>query len=297
MHTDRDIITRGNLTGSLWMIAAMAAFAVEDTFIKLAATALPVGQILMLFGGGGALIFALIARRNDEPLYTAAVLSRPMRLRVIFEVTGRLFYVLAIALTPLSSATVILQATPLVVVAGAALVFGERVGPRRWLAVLIGLLGVLVIIRPGSDSFSPLSLLAVIGMLGFAGRDLASRAAPASLGTAILGLYGFLSIVLAGGLIALWQGAPFVVIDPHSALWLAGTVISGVTAYTCLMKAMRTGEVSAVTPFRYTRLLFGIGLGVTLFSERLDAMMLLGCALIVLSGLFILWRGKRAGIN
>lgn len=286
--------TNHNLRGGLWMIAAMAAFAIEDSFVKLVSGTLPVGQILMLFGGGGALIFALIARRNDTPLYTSDVISKPMRLRVVFEILGRLFYVLAITLTPLSSATVILQATPLIVVAGAAVFFGERVGPRRWSAILIGLLGVVIIIRPGADSFSALSLLAVIGMLGFAGRDLASRAAPASLSTAILGLYGFLSVVLAGGLYALWDGKPFVQPEPLTALWLAGSILAGVTAYACLMKAMRTGEVSAVTPFRYTRLLFGITLGVTLFSETLDAMMLLGCALIVLSGLFILWRGQRS---
>lgn len=285
--------TRANLHGSLWMVAAMAAFALEDSFVKLVSGSLPTGQILMLFGGGGALIFALIARRNDAPLYTPAILSKPMRLRVVFEVTGRLFYVLAITLTPLSSATVILQATPLVVVAGAALFFGEHVGPRRWLAILIGLLGVVIIIQPGADSFSTLSLFAVIGMLGFAGRDLASRAAPASLSTAILGLYGFLSVVLAGALYALWEGKPFVAPEPLTALWLAGSVVTGVAAYACLMKAMRTGEVSAVTPFRYTRLLFGITLGVMLFNETLNATMLLGCALIVLSGLFILWRGQR----
>lgn len=288
-----DTEARANLVGSLWMIAAMAAFAVEDAFLKFASSAMPIGQILMLFGGGGALIFALVARRNGEPLYTAAVVSLPMRIRVVFEIVGRLFYVLAITLTPLSSATAILQATPLVVVAGAALVFGERVGPRRWLAIFVGLLGVLVIIRPGGDSFSALSLLAVIGMLGFAGRDLASRAAPKSLSTAMLGLYGFLSVVVAGGLFALWDGMAFVTPQGLSALWLGGAIIAGVAAYACLMKAMRTGEVSAVTPFRYTRLLFGIGLGVTLFSERLDVPTLLGCALIVLSGLFILWRGKR----
>lgn len=275
------------------MIIAMALFAIEDALLKLVSSSLPLGQILMLFGGGGALIFALLARRNNEPLYSPAVISKPMCLRVVFEVIGRLFYILAITLTPLSSATVILQATPLVVVAAAALFMGERVGPHRWIAIAIGLVGVMVIIRPGTDSFSILSLLAVVGLLGFAGRDLASRAAPSSISTSILGLYGFLSLILAGGIFALWNVQPFVQLSPVTASWMAATIAVGVAAYSCLMKAMRTGEVSAVTPFRYTRLLFGIGLGVTIFGEQLDAPMILGCALIVLSGLFILWRGQR----
>jgi len=104
----------------------MAIFAIEGAFIKAVSLALPVGQILVIFGLGGAMVFACLAHLNNEPLFIKDVISRPMRIRVIFEIFGRLFYVLAIALTPLSSATVILQATPLVVVAGAALMFGKR---------------------------------------------------------------------------------------------------------------------------------------------------------------------------
>jgi drug/metabolite transporter (DMT)-like permease len=272
------------------MIASMAIFAIEDAFVKAASNALPVGQILIIFGMGGAVIFASMARLKNEPLFIKDVVSRPMRIRVVFEIIGRLFYVLAIAVTPLSSATVILQATPLVVVAGAAMVFGERVGWRRWSAIFIGLVGVIVIIQPGTDSFSMLSVLAIIGMIGFAGRDLASRAAPATLSTSILGLYGFLSIVVAGSIFSIWQGASFVLPDVYTSFNLAGAILSGVAAYSCLMKAMRTGEVSAVTPFRYTRLLFGITLGVVLFGESLSSTMLLGSGLIVSSGLFIIWR-------
>jgi drug/metabolite transporter (DMT)-like permease len=289
--TDR----KANLLGSIWMIASMAIFAIEDAFVKAASVTLPVGQILIIFGLGGAVVFAVLARLNKEPLFIKDVISPPMRIRVVFEIIGRLFYVLAIAMTPLSSATVILQATPLVVVAGAALVFGEKVGWRRWSAIFIGLVGVIIIIQPGTDSFSMLSVLAIIGMIGFAGRDLASRAAPATLSTSLLGLYGFLSIVIAGVMFAIWQGSSFVSLDIKTFFYLLGAITAGVAAYACLMKAMRTGEVSAVTPFRYTRLLFGITIGVVLFGESLSSTMLLGSGLIVVSGLFIMWRRKSVG--
>ncbi|VVT08519.1 DMT family transporter [Hoeflea alexandrii] len=284
---------KANLVGSGWMIASMAVFAVEDAFIKAASVTLPVGQVLVIFGLGGALVFASLALYNREPLYSADVISRPMWIRVVFEIIGRLFYVLALSLIPLSAATVILQAAPLVVVAGAALVFGEKVGWRRWSAIFVGLAGVVIIIQPGTDSFSALSLLAVAGMIGFAGRDLASRAAPAKLSTAILGLYGFLPIMVAGGFYAAWQGVPFVMPDGVTSLYALGAVLSGVIAYSCLMKAMRTGEVSAVTPFRYSRLLFGIALGIILFDEQLSLAMMVGSGLIVASGLFILLRGRQ----
>lgn len=281
---------KANMLGSIWMISSMAIFAIEDAFVKAASIALPVGQVLIIFGLGGAVMFASMAQLRNEPLFIKDVVSRPMRIRVVFEIIGRLFYVLSIAMTPLSSATVILQATPLVVVAGAAMVFGERVGWRRWSAIFIGLVGVITIIQPGTESFSMLSVLAVIGMIGFAGRDLASRAAPATLSTSILGLYGFLSIVVAGSIFSIWQGGSFVLPDISTSFNLVGAILAGVAAYSCLMKAMRTGEVSAVTPFRYTRLLFGITLGVMLFGESLSSTMLLGSGLVVSSGLFVIWR-------
>lgn len=282
-----------NLRGSLWMIASMAGFAVEDALVKAAAVQLPVGEVLMIFGIGGALVFACMAYRRGERLYSADVVSRTMRIRVVFEFIGRLFYVLALAMTPLSSTTAILQATPIIVVLGAAMFFGEKVGWQRWAAIFVGLLGVLVILRPSSDSFSWLSMLAVIGMIGFAGRDLASRAAPLSLSTSILGLYGFLTIVFAGACYALWEGQGLLVPDLKVSLFMAGAIAMGVFAYTALMKAMRTGEVSAVTPYRYTRLLFGISLGVLLFGEKLDLPMIIGCLLVVFSGLSLLLPGFR----
>ena len=297
MTTDIAIDRRANLLGSMWMIASMAAFAIEDAFVKIASETLPVGQVLIIFGFGGAFVFACLALLNKQPLFTTDVVSRPMCIRMVFEITGRLFYILAISLIPLSSATVILQATPLVVVVGAALVFSEKVGARKWAAILIGLIGVVVIVRPGTDSFSMLSILAVIGTIGFAGRDLASRAAPASLGTSILGLYGFLSIAVAGAMFSIWQAAPFVHPRTDTCLFLLGAVLAGVAAYSSLMKAMRNGEVSTVTPFRYTRLIFGIALGALFFGEPLSFSLAAGSVLIVTSGLIILWRGKQTSAH
>jgi drug/metabolite transporter (DMT)-like permease len=262
--------------------------------LKGASAHLPIWQILILFGAGGAIIFAAVTLLRGASLLHRDVLSRPMKVRVLFEILGRMFYVLAITLTPLSAATVILQATPLVVVAGAALFFGETVGWRRWSAILVGLIGVVVIIQPTGDSFSALSILAVLGMLGFAGRDLASRAAPATLGTEVLGFYGFLCIIVAGLAYQFWEGVPMAPLDLNTSLHVGGAILMGTAAYASLMKAMRTGEVSAVTPFRYSRLLFGVGLGVVMFGETLDQTMWIGSALIVASGLYILWRGRKA---
>lgn len=285
---------RANLTGSLWMVAAMIGFAFEDSFIKAAAGLLPISQIMVIFGLAGAMGFAVMARLQGHRLITPDLWSRPMRWRVFFEVFGRLFYTLAIALAPLSSATVILQTTPIVVVGGAALFLGERVGWRRWLAIGIGLIGVMIIVKPWAATFTALTLFAVFGMLGFAARDLASRAAPKSLSTATLGFYGLLAVAVAGGLYRFFEPTPWVLPDASASAYLAGAILTGIFAYSGLMTAMRTGEISAVAPFRYSRLLIGIAIGVIWFGESITTDMILGSALIVTAGLFLLWRGKRS---
>ena len=281
-----------NLRGSLWMVAAMAGFSVEDMFLKSAAASLPVGQILMIFGAGGMLGFAVLAARRGERILHPAILSPVVLIRCVFEVAGRLFYTLAIALTPLSSASAILQATPLVVVMGAALIFGEKVGWRRWMAIAVGFAGVLIILRPGLDGFTPLSLLAVLGMLGFAGRDLATRAAPPVLSNLQLGVYGFAMMVPTGAILLAVSGGAALP-SALAAGQLAAATVIGVLAYYALTSAMRMGEVSVVTPFRYTRLVFALILGVTVFAERPDAATLLGSAVIVGSGIYTLLRSRR----
>ncbi len=288
----QQILHRENLVGIFWMIAAMAVFSVEDVLVKTATRQLPVGQVLVLFGTGGAILFACLAGRTGSSLIPAQVFSKVMLIRAVFELAGRLFYGLAIALTPLSSATALLQATPIIVVLGATAFFGEAVSWRRWCGIIAGLVGVMIILRPAAQDFSALSLLAVVGTLGFAGRDLASRAAPASLSTWVLGLYGFLTVVGAGALFSWFDGKPFVWPTLANAMGIAGAAVAGVFAYAALMKAMRSGSVSVVTPFRYTRLLFGITLGVAIFGERVDAPMIVGCVVIIGSGLFVWWQGK-----
>lgn len=282
-----------NQRGAVFMVASMAGFAIEDVFLKAAVKFVPLGEALALYGALGLLAFVALTLWRGEPVFAPAFLSRPILIRSGFEVTGRLFYALAFTLTPLTSATAILQATPLLVVAGAALVFGEKVSLSRWLAILCGFAGVLLILRPGFDGYSALSLLAVVGMIGFAGRDLATRAAPPALSNMQLGVAGFTMLTLVGiGLLVVKGGG-------HWPTWpiaglLSGATVSGVAAYYALTIAMRTGEVGAVTPFRYTRLVFALILGVAVFGERPDALVLLGSAIVVGSGVFALI-GRRVG--
>ncbi len=281
-----------NLRGSLYMTASMAGFAAEDAFLKAASRHVPVGEAILIMGLIGIAVFALIALRAGQKPIPAGILSRTMVLRSASEIAGRLFYALAIALTPLSVASAILQATPLLVVLGAAVIFGEKVGLGRWLLILLGFVGVLVILRPRLSGFDALSLLAVAGMIGFAGRDLATRAAPLSLSNAQLGVMGFIMLTLSGAVIlAVGGGAKLP--GTTALVLICGAALFGIAAYAALTNAMRNGDVATVTPFRYTRLLFAMILGVVVFAERPDAMTLLGSAIIVGCGVLILTQNRR----
>lgn len=285
-------LAQENLRGAMLMVFAMACFAVEDMFIKRAALSLPVGEILILFGLAGMAGFSVIAALRGQRPWHSAMLGRTLMLKAVLEVVGRLGYTLGIALTPLSNASAILQATPLVVVAGAAVLFGEKVGLRRWLAVGIGFLGVLIVLRPGMEGFVPAALWTVVGMFGFAGRDLASRAAPKVLSNPQLGAHGFAALTMAGLILLPFTGTP-VTPAPDAIGFVAAASLFGVTAYWSLTAAMRMGEVAVVTPFRYTRLLFGIALGIAVFGETFDRATLAGSLLILASGLYTLLRRPR----
>lgn len=282
-----------NLRGSLLMVAAMAGFAVEDMFVKTVAARVPVGEILVVLGAGGAVLFALAALYRRDRLFSADLLSGPVVLRNLGEVIGTIGFILAVALTPLAQASAILQATPLAVTLGAALFLGEKVGWRRWSAILVGFAGVLIVIRPGLSGFNPLSLFAVLGVAGLAARDVVTRRVPKSISSMQLSTYAFAVLVPAGFAMTWVMEETMVMPAAGDALRLIGALIFGVAGYYALVAAMRIGDVAVITPFRYTRLLIALVIGWLVFDEPADAMTLLGGAVIVASGLYTFAREAR----
>ena len=282
-----------NLRGAALMILAMFGFAVEDMMVKVISVDMPTGQIIFLLGGGGAIVFGILCRIQEQPLFERKMLSRPILLRSLAELVGTLGYVTAITLTPISTASAILQATPLLVTLGAAVLFGEMVGWRRWSAIFIGFFGVLLIIRPGTDGFDHLSLITLVGVLGLAGRDLATRGVPKDTSSMQLSFLAFLTLVPASMILSLGAQTPW--IAPTQTIWLLviGATIITTLAYYAIVAAMRVGEISFVTPFRYTRLIFALIFGIVIFGERPDVLTLTGSAIIVLSGIYTVWRERR----
>jgi drug/metabolite transporter (DMT)-like permease len=283
-----------NLRGSILMVLAMLGFALEDMFMKQMADALPTGQILAMLGLGGGLIFAIVCWVQGQSLLARDVLHPMVLLRNFGEVFGTVGYVSAVILTPISSASAIFQATPLFVTLGAALFLQESVGWRRWVAIAVGFCGVLLIIRPGLDSFQPASLFAVQGVIFLGIRDLATRRIPRSISSMRLSTYAFAVIVPTGLVLMAVMGDSFAVPSGTDSWRIAGSIAAGVLGYYALVTATRLGDMSHIAPFRYSRLVFALIVGTTVFGERPDLATLIGAAIIVGSGTYAAIReGQR----
>lgn len=282
-----------NLRGALIMVLSMLGFAIEDMFIKLMGNVIPIGQIILFLGIGGAIGYGALMRVKGQALFEHAMLTRPILLRALGEIIGTLGFVSAIVLTPISSASAILQATPLVVTLGAALFLGDPVGWRRWSAVLVGLGGVILIIRPGLESFQALSLLALLGVFGLSLRDLATRRVPKSITSYQLSFLAFVALIPAGLLYMLGTGTSFEPMTGLQWVFMGSALCIGMVAYYGIVAAMRVGEISFVTPFRYTRLLFAMVVGIVIFSERPDMLTYVGATIIVASGIYTVWRERK----
>lgn len=281
-----------NIRGMAWMTLAMLGFALADMFIKFASETLPVGQILAMFGLGGALVFGTLAKREGVRLISPVLLMRPVIIRNLSEMGATIGVVKAIALIPFSTFSAIIQANPLLVTLGAALFLGEPVGWRRWTAIFVGLIGVMIIIRPGLEGFDANVWFAVMGVVFLSARDLATRPVPTTISTAQLSTYSMAAIIPAGlGLLAFSGGAAW----PSPIIWgaMLGAIVMGLVAYFSITKAMRVGEISAVTPFRYTRLIFALIIALVIFGERPDAWTLIGAAIVIATGLYSFAREAR----
>lgn len=281
-----------NIRGIMLITLAMAAFAIEDSFIKTLSGSIPKGQIMLMLGAGGAMVFFLAARLQGVKVLSRRNLSKTLLWRSAAEAVAALFFITSLSLVPLSTVAAVFQATPLAITLGAALFMGEVVGWRRWSAIILGFIGVVIIIRPGLEGFEPASLFVVITVFAIAARDLLTRIVPEKTSSLVVSFYGFFSLVIASPALMAISGWPESV-DATESAYILGAVCFGVVGYYMIVAAMRMGEASAIMPFRYTRLIFSLILGVIIFGERPDALTYLGSALIILSGIYTFLRERQ----
>ena len=282
-----------NVRGAILMSIAMAGFAIEDMFIKLTKDfGMPTGQVLAVLGLMGGMVYWSFMARKGIPLVTRKLTDRGVMIRNLGEFVGTGCYVLAFTGGALSSASAVMQALPLFVTMGAAIFLGQQVGWRRWTAIGIGFIGVLMVIQPGGENFDPYLALAFIGVLGMAGRDVQTRALHGEIHSLQIAAWGFFTIVPLGLIIMAVQSTPAIV--PTSTQWafLLGATAIGTGAYYLLIMASRLGDMAVIAPFRYTRIVFALIVGLVVFDEwdQINKMLFLGIIIIITSGIYTFYR-------
>lgn len=273
------------------MMAAMAFFTINDTFIKATDGAVPLSQLLVLRSLlATALIAALASWRGVLRLGGGPKDWALITLRSFAEVGAAYFFLSALLNMPLANVTAILQVTPLVVTLAAALVYREMIGWRRMLAILVGFCGMLLIVRPGPEGFSIWSLYAVCSVFCVTCRDLATRRISSAVPSLMITLAASVTVLLTAG-VASTQG-PWVPVAPDIAALIVGSAVFVVGGYFFSVQVMRAGDVSFIAPFRYTGLLWALLLGWFVFGHWPAPLTLIGAALIVATGLFTLYRER-----
>ena len=270
------------------MIIAMGCLTVTDMLIKIASQTLPIGQVMITYGLGALVVFWLLLRIKGEPIQLSALTNPAVIWRNVGDLIAMNSMFLALVYVPLSTIGAVIQVVPLMVTAAAALFLGEQVGLRRISAIFIGFLGTLLIIQPGTNTFDIAATLALIAAVGMALRDIATKLVRESFSTLLLSFYSCFLFILSGSILLMIKGVLYVPDWGNTAL-LAAMVIAGCLGFFFMTEAVRLGDMSVVIPFRYSRLLFSMAAGILILGEQVNAMMLIGSALTILSGLYI-WR-------
>ncbi|MEO1549800.1 MAG: DMT family transporter [Pseudomonadota bacterium] len=272
-------------------VLAMAFFAVADSLIKVSVSVMAPAHTTLLLMGGGGVVFTCLALVRRERLWSAQAFHPVLLGRYLVEAVAAIGMVSSLAHVPLATLGAVLQASPLVVTAGAVLLFGEQVSWRRWSAIALGFVGVVIILRPGTDGFGWSTLYPVLAMVALSLRDLATRATPAGIPTTSLSAY---TMAASLPIVMVWAAWSAPTLLPPTVPWppVLGMVTLGAVGYLAMTAGVRAAPLSVVTPFRYTRLLFLLILGLVVFDERPDVWTLIGAALIVASGMYAMWRDR-----
>lgn len=285
-----------NVRGIVFMIASMAAFSGADTLVKLSTSSHSPAQVMFFLIAGGLVIFTLMAKLQGDNLIDPRAFSPILLLRYVAEIAGMVGMVMALANVPISSVGAITQASPMLAAVGAVVFLSEKVGWRRWCSIIVGFIGVLLIVQPGAIEFDYAVLWAVLALVALSVRDLTTRMVPSDMASSSLATYTMAAAVPFTIAWVLYNGESFFTAQIN---WLIiiPMIVLGAVGYMLLIASLRIAEVSVVMPFRYLRIIFLLALGVFVFSERPNMLMLLGACLIIFSGTYMMLRESRLKKN
>lgn len=286
IYSDKD-----NKRGAFLMIGSMAGFVCNDTLMKAVSDDVSLYSALFFRGIVASLLLGLIALRKNELLPKVSHKDKQiLGFRAIGEIGATLCFLTALFNMPIANATAILQAMPLAVTLAAALFFKQPVGWRRYVAIGIGFLGVLLIVRPGSEGFNSYSIFAVVSVLFLVVRDLSTRQLSSAVPSSFVAFSAAVIIMMTGFVGSLLTGWAPVSGESLFVLMVAACFI--VVGYMCAVMAMRVGDISFVSPFRYSILIWAIILGYLVFDEAPDVLTLVGTLIVAGMGVFTFYRER-----
>lgn len=278
--------------GILLMIAGSSVFATNDALSKLALTHIPTSEILAVRGTIAALLLALIMGWKRELPTLRYALDLKVLARGSAEACVAVMFITSITVMSIADSTAILQVAPLVTMAGAVFLFGSHIGWRQWAAVGVGLLGVMLIVKPGGSAFHVMALLPLGAAVVLAARDFVT----VSIGThvptrvitfttAVIGtLIGF-----AGSAVETWRP-----LDPITLAYLIGGSLTLVCGHILTIAAFRGNDPAVIAPFRYAAVVCSVAYSASLFNAMPDLVSIGGMALIMAAGLYTMHDNRKA---
>ena len=287
-------MSQNTAAGILLMIGACFIFSVQDALSRVMAGAYGVWMIVMIrYWVHAAYVLTLAARRPGG--IRAALRTRQPWFQILRSLT--LAAEICVAVLSLSRVGLVAHhalfvAGPLLVVALSGPVLGETVGWRRWSAVLVGLVGILIVVRPGPELLQPAAVLPLLSALLFALYGLMNRYAARTDSTATSFLWTGLVGAVALTPLGLWTWTPMTPAGWAVMALLCGTAILGHWLY---IRCYEVAEASAIQPFAYLHLVFAGGIGIAVFADPLSLRQAIGAAIVVAAGLFAWWRERQRG--
>lgn len=285
-----------NAKGAFMMSIARVAFVTNDALMKILFADMEVFQAMFLRGSIAVPIIAFLAWYRKCLLVRFTIIDFVLLcVRAAAQIGMATCFLTALSHMPIANVSAIMQAVPLSLIVVAALFLGESVGWRRWSAVVIGFCGVLLIIRPGTDSFDIHTTLAV-GAVAFATiNDLVTRYLPNRVPALLAALFSATAVSMFSG--AMIMSLPWQAVTPFNWLILSFCGLTVAAGYFFQVMTMRYGDLSFVAPYRYVGMVWAIILGLLIFGEWPDAFTAIGTLIVVLTGLYAVYREQLRRVD
>ena len=269
-----------NVFGAIFMALSMLSFIGNDALMKFLFQTISVEQGIFMRGLVSVPLLAVIAYFRKSLFIRIGWRNwRVILVRAFAELASTMLFLTALAHMPLANITAILQSLPLTVTMFAAVFFGEAVGWRRWSAILVGFIGVLIIIRPGSDGFNEYAVLALLAVGFITLRDAITRRLDRSVPSLFVAFVSAIPVLLFGGAMTVTTGWTAISWSMGITVFVAAIAIT--CGYSFAVMAMRNGDISFVAPFRYTGMIWAILFGFLLFGNLPDQMTILGSCIVI----------------